>query len=63
MIYSDSPHCCSKCGSRNVALRDIRPGIPLFEKLVALFGVPARQWGAKRIVCQDCGHTSIIHIM
>lgn len=66
MIYSDSPHCCSKCGSRNVELRDIRPGIPLLDKLSDLFGGlggPQRQWGAKRIVCKDCGHVSVIHIM
>lgn len=62
----ESPWACSKCGSHNVVLRDMRPGIPLLDKLSDLlggFGDPQRQWGAKRIVCKDCGHVSIIHIM
>lgn len=62
----ESPWACSKCGSHNVVLRDMRPGIPLLDKLSDLFGGlgdPRRQWGAKRIICKDCGHVSVIHIM
>ena len=61
----ESPWSCSRCGSHNVVLRDMRPGIPLLDKLSDLFGAgdPRRQWGAKRVVCKDCGHVSVIHIM
>ncbi|MBD5538674.1 MAG: hypothetical protein HDQ94_01540 [Desulfovibrio sp.] len=67
MVTSDSPYCCSRCGSRNVELRDMRPGIPLLGWLADLLGGrprdPMRHWGAKRLVCRDCGHIAILHIM
>ncbi len=63
---AEGPWSCSRCGSHNVELRDMRPGIPLLDKLSDLLGGsgdPRRQWGAKRIICKDCGHVSVIHIM
>ena len=63
---AEGPWTCSKCGSHNVVLRDMRPRVPLLDKLSDLFGGfgdPQRQWGAKRVICKDCGHVSFIHIM
>lgn len=60
---SPSPWSCSRCGSRNVELRDMRPGLPLLDKLKDWLGAPGCQWGAKRLVCKDCGHVSVLHIM
>ncbi|WP_165079145.1 MULTISPECIES: hypothetical protein [unclassified Desulfovibrio] len=63
---AEGPWACSKCGSRHVELRDMRPGIPLLDKLSDLLGAPGdprRQWGAKRVICKDCGHVSVIHVM
>lgn len=62
----ESPWSCSKCGSHNVELRDMRPRLPILGKLGDLFGDfgdPRRQWGPKRIICKDCGHVSFIQIM
>lgn len=63
---ADGPWFCSKCGSHNVELRCIRPGIPLLGKLPDLLGgmgAPDRRWGPKRAICKDCGHISLINIM
>lgn len=62
----ESPWSCSKCGSHNVELRDMRPGTPLLDKLADLLGglaAPKRQCGAKRVICKGCGHVSVIRIM
>lgn len=64
---AESPWSCSRCGSHNVELRDMRPGIPVLGKLLdwleGPLADPRSQWGAKRVICKDCGHVSVIHIM
>lgn len=64
---SQGPWSCARCGSHNVALRRMGPGIPLLDRLEDWLGDalrgPERHWGARRVVCKDCGHVSFIHIM
>lgn len=61
------PWSCPKCGSHNVELREPATGHPLLDKLRDWLAPrapgPQAQWGEKRLVCRDCGHVWVLHIM
>ena len=63
---------CSKCGSTNVTMQSRPPSnnpldwlmsLPdiLRDKMNAKFG--RLPMGEKFIVCKDCGHISIVHVL
>ncbi len=58
-----APWLCAKCGSHNVELRSSWPDGPVLEKLRDLLSGDTFPQGQNYLICNDCGHVSIIHIL